>query len=92
MTKVTGQDEDTYTNVVIYVENGSWTKVKKISCDIKATFKALPNHDEKSEMPPWSLEDLPKKVILEIFSYEHERTWPLQKDPKDSGTYISNTL
>ena len=32
-------------------------------------FQALPNHEEKSKMPPWSLDDLSKKVILEIFSY-----------------------
>ena len=32
-------------------------------------FQALSNHGEKSKMPPWSLEDLPKKVILEIFSF-----------------------
>ena len=28
-----------HTYVVIYVENGSWTKVKKISCDIKPPLK-----------------------------------------------------
>ena len=37
-------------------------------------FQALPNHEEKSKMPPWSLEDLPKKVVFEIFSYFSRKT------------------